>query len=35
MYFPHPDSKNVHKGNDLEQFIKDAMEYLKENEKKE
>ena len=35
MYFPRPDSKNVHKGNDLEQFIKDAMEYLKENEKKE
>ena len=35
MYFPRPDSKNIHKGNDLEQFIKDAMEYLKENEKKE
>ena len=35
MYFPRPDSKNVHKGNDLEQFIKDAMDYLKENEKKE
>lgn len=35
MYFPHPNSKNVHKGNDLEQFIKDAMEYLKKNEKKE
>ncbi len=35
MYFPRPDSKKVHKGNDLEQFIKEAMEYLKENEKKE
>jgi len=35
MYFPRPDSKNVHKGNDLEQFIKDAMDYLKKNEKKE
>ena len=34
MYFPRPDSKNVHKGNDLEQFIKEAMKYLKENEMK-
>ena len=35
MYFPHPDSKNVHKGNDPAKLIKDAMENLKANEKKE
>lgn len=35
MYFPNPTAKKAYHGNDPAKLIKDAMEYLKENEKKE
>ncbi len=35
MYFPNPTAKKAYHGNDPAKLIKDAMEYLKKNEKKE